>query len=139
MSLVAFSEKKAENSKLGWYRAGDDISYFPNGIRKSNNSNKPYFTLRFSYTFEFDSDVVYFAYNYPYTYSRAVDLMDKLEMDTLVRAYTSRRTLCHTVSGNRCDYLTITSTKSDVEKKGICLTARVHPGETVGSWMMEGN
>lgn len=39
------------------------------------------------------------------------------------------------------DFLTVTS-KNNLEtlpkRKGIVLTARVHPGESVGSWMMKG-
>lgn len=31
---------------------------------------KNFYTLKFSYYFEFPGDEVYFAYNYPYTYSK---------------------------------------------------------------------
>jgi murein tripeptide amidase MpaA len=56
--------------------------------------------------------------------------------------YVFRKTLCKTLAGVNCDYLTITSKeKKDFGgKKRPCvvISARVHPGETVGSWMMRG-
>lgn len=49
--------------------------------------------------------------------------------------------MCKTLAGEDLEYLTITS-RDNLEdfnrRKGIVLTARVHPGETVGSWMMRG-
>lgn len=55
-----------------------------------------------------------------------------------------RGTLCRTLAGNRCEFITITSKDKDpksakaLAKKGIFLSARVHPGESNASWMMKG-
>jgi hypothetical protein len=34
--------------------------------------------------------------------------------------------------------VTITNFTSSIEKMGILCSARLHPGETQGSWMMDG-
>ena len=73
-----------------------------------------------------------------------------------------RSTLCKTLGGIDCEVLTITEhqkkgantndpsfkpdrskphsigAQSKPEKPGVVISARVHPGETVGSWMMRG-
>mgnify|MGYP001982860375 CR=1 FL=1 len=53
-----------------------------------------------------------------------------------------RRPLCQTLAGNNCDLLTITSFACDAAslkaRKGVVITARVHPGESNSSYMMKG-
>ncbi len=50
--------------------------------------------------------------------------------------------MCRTIAGNRVELLTITNKCKNPEeylkRKAIIITARVHPGETVGSWIMKG-
>jgi murein tripeptide amidase MpaA len=52
--------------------------------------------------------------------------------------------LTRTIAGNRCEYITITNKEKTFikersqQKKGIFISARVHPGESNSSWMMKG-
>ena len=123
-----------------YFRGGEDISYYSNGIKK-NKKGKSYYTMTFTYTFERDDDTVFFAYSMPYTFSYLMNYLKSLEEDPIRKNNFNRRLLTYTLGGNRCDYLTITSASSPEEikkRKGVVISARVHPGETVGSWMMHG-
>ena len=102
---------------------------------------KSYYTLTFTYEFEYDNDAVHFAYAVPYTYTDLLDDIVAIEMDPLRSPLVSRKTLCKTLAGVNCDYLTITSREKKegaTQRKCVIISARVHPGETVGSWMMRG-
>jgi Cytosolic carboxypeptidase N-terminal domain len=53
-----------------------------------------------------------------------------------------RTNLCYTLAGNKCPLLTITAHASSAEELNrrptILITARIHPGETVSSWVVQG-
>jgi cytosolic carboxypeptidase protein 2/3 len=143
MSVSMYSDKKATNESVGWFKGCTNIDYSANGIRKGvEYYSKSYYTLTFTHTFEYDSDVVYFAYSVPYTFSDLRDDLNAIEQDSEGRgAHMSRKTLCKTIAGEDCEILTITARdhkENFAERKGVVITARVHPGETVGSWMMRG-
>ena len=137
MKVMIRSEAKGP----AWFRGGEDISYFCNGIKR-NSAGKSYYTLTFTHQFSSSHDTVYFAYSMPYTFSNIMKYLQELEEDEARKQVVCRRLLTYTLTGNRCDYLTVSSPSSpeDVrsKKKGVVVTARVHPGETVGSWMMHG-
>jgi hypothetical protein len=83
--------------------------------------------------------VVYFAYGQPYTYTDLVTDLNEIQQRKL--NYVSRNTLCRTIAGNKCEYLTISNrvpVEMDRKKKGVIITARIHPGESNSSWMMKG-
>ena len=69
------------------------------------------------------------------------DDINSIMSDPAKASFTQRKTICETLAGNKLELLTITSKQNPEnipKRKGIVLTARVHPGESVGSWMMKG-
>jgi hypothetical protein len=141
MKIRIYSSRKADTLDIGWHRGGKDIMYFENGIKKGSKSKRSMYTLTFTYQFEYDKDLVYFAYDKPYTYSDLVEQLNDIEKDVVKSKLCSRRKLCRSIARNRIDYLTITNREcvdNVYRRKGVFLTARMHPGEVVGSWMMNG-
>ena len=101
-----------------------------------------YYTLTFSAQFQYDQDTVYFAHCYPYTYSDLQRYLLRLETDPRKKLRFRRRVLCQSLAGNNCDLLFITNFESEADqirqRKGIVISSRVHPGETVSSFMLKG-
>lgn len=73
----------------------------------SHFQQRCYYTFSFSHTFENDNDVVYFAYSQPYTYTMLTEYLCEIQSKQL--NYVTRNTLCRTIAGNKCEYLTITN------------------------------
>ena len=71
MKVSIYSDKRSqEENGVGWFKGGERISYFANGIKKDiTYTSKGYYTAQFSYKFNYDDDTVYFAYCFPYTYT----------------------------------------------------------------------
>ena len=49
-----------------------------------------------------------------------------------------RSILCRTLTENRVEMVTITNKQSKRLKSGIIMTSRVHPSETVASYVIKG-
>lgn len=96
--------------------------------------------LCFEYTFQYDQDDVYFSYCIPYTYSKLQTITHRLLNNT--ENVVTERILCQSLSGLNVSLLTVTdlmdlSIPLD-DRYVILVTARLHPGESNGSWMMDG-
>jgi len=147
MQICVYSEKNAEQEKIGWHKGGNEINYYRNGIFKYVRDQKRYLSsLSFTYEFEYDNDTVYFANSIPYTYTDIFKELNEIQKNDKLSSLVHRKILCTTLAGNNLDYITLTnpdtSSRYDKEafnnKIGIVIMARVHPGETVGSYMMKG-
>ena len=140
MRPLMYSEIEAKKYGKGWVRAGRDVCYYQNSMKKKTVGH--YYTLTFRVQTNNDNDTVYFAHSYPYTYSDLHRYLDKLEADPKKKTRFKRKELCKTLAGNICDQLVITTFGSDYEevkkRKGVVISSRVHPGETGASFMMKG-
>jgi hypothetical protein len=135
MKILCYSEKKARLKKVGWYRSGQEICYFCNSLKKKNGTF--FYSLTFQMKFDYDYDTVYMAHCYPYTYTQLQRFLRSLEADPHKKSRYQRKLLCQTIAGNNCDYVIIGDFNNGKEKKGIFLTSRVHPGESMSSYLIE--
>ncbi|KAL0218314.1 hypothetical protein RCL1_009162 [Eukaryota sp. TZLM3-RCL] len=140
MLPLIYSEQKASNENIGWHRGGFNVCYYQNNIKRKNGTY--HYTLSFSITTTYSNDVLHFAHCYPYTYTQLRTYLRDLERDPNRRNRFRRRVLCFTLANNPCEMLTITSFTGDPEalktRKGVVISARVHPGETNSSFIMKG-
>ncbi len=151
-----------------WHRGGDNIEYKISRMsahalpqQQCVRKKKAYYELAFDYNFEYPDDKVFFAYSIPYTYSKLNTLLEQMR-DSQTRlppteTYLAQSVLCKSLSGLDIPLLTITggvsaeseervaalsdkkSEKEQTAKKPVMIvTARIHPGETCGSFMMHG-
>jgi cytosolic carboxypeptidase protein 2/3 len=83
MKILVYSEKMAFNRDIGWYRAGQKIGYYANGLFRSEKggNSRSYYTHTFTFNYEYTDDTVYFAYSYPYTYTDMVEDLNRITED----------------------------------------------------------
>ncbi|XP_024137084.1 cytosolic carboxypeptidase 2 [Oryzias melastigma] len=143
MKPLLYSEKAAKERGEGWRRAGANIQYYQNCSQDPEESSAnavASYSLTWTLQFPYESDTCYLAHCYPYTYSHLQRYLRQIP--PAAASYCKVRVLCHSLAGNAVYILTITSESTSrreaAHKKAVVVTARVHPGETNSSWVMEG-
>jgi hypothetical protein len=107
-------------------------------LRRSKKPNGgTLYTLSFSYTCTADGDSVYFAHSFPYTYTDLQAYLAHALSNPAVGAFAKRTTLAKTLADNSVDLVTITARGDASDRRGVIISARVHPGEANASWMMK--
>ncbi|XP_021258315.1 cytosolic carboxypeptidase 2 isoform X4 [Numida meleagris] len=134
MCPLLYSQQDARSRGIGWRRVGTNIRYY-----RGNGGEEPAaFCLSWSTRFPHDRDTCYFAHSYPYTYSDLQRYLRAVVGDPARSRYCVVRALCRSLAGNIVYVLTITGPSGGAAKRAVVLSARVHPGESGGSWAMQG-
>lgn len=133
-----FSSHAFSREGKGWQRVGKDVKYVKNGRRRNG---RPLFTLSFAVEFPHDGDKCVFAHCFPYTFTDLTKYLKSKQLSGASQFVFNCDVLCQTLAGNACHLLTITANGTPEElaaRKGIFLSARVHPGESNSSLIMKG-
>ena len=124
------------SEKLGQFMyCGNNIVSFPNLIRRPNYMK--YSTLTFTITFPEDNDSFFMMNSIPYTYSRLNSFLEYLESQEAFLPNLQRGILSETVLGNKSPLVIIGSKSSVRSKKAVLIDGRQHPGEPLGSFVVE--
>ncbi|XP_073901621.1 cytosolic carboxypeptidase 2 isoform X4 [Castor canadensis] len=139
MKPLMYSELDANIYNTGWKREGNEIKYYKNN---TDDGQQPFYCLTWTIRFPHDQDTCFFAHFYPYTYSDLQCYLLSVANNPIQSQFCHLRTLCRSLAGNTVYLLTITNPSRTPEeaaaKKAVVLSARVHPGESNGSWIMKG-
>lgn len=144
MRPVAYSTQRIElGLASGWERTGNKIKYIQSNLNKYYKSKrkKPYYMLSFEITFIYPDDVVYLAETVPYTLSRLDSFLRTIKQEDIDSGCPCIESsmISKSLGGVSVPMLTITNqSEPDNNKRLVIITARVHPCETMSSWIMEG-
>lgn len=136
MKVLFFSRKWEDETHQGWFRGGNDICYYP-----TSSKPNPAYTLSFSFQALYDDDEMFISHWYPYTYSDLKSFL-KESITASKNDIVWKTEMTKSMSGNSVEMLIITNFNSSdpqiSERKAVIATARVHPGETNSSYIMQG-
>ncbi|XP_036883902.1 cytosolic carboxypeptidase 2 isoform X2 [Sturnira hondurensis] len=139
MKPLVYSQLDASTRNIGWRREGSEIRYYKNNM---DDGQQPFYCLTWTVQFPHDQDTCFFAHFYPYTYTDLQYYLLSVANNPLQSRFCKLRTLCRSLAGNAVYLLTITNPSRTPQeaaaKKGVVLSARAHPGESNGSWVMKG-
>ncbi|XP_049980269.1 cytosolic carboxypeptidase 2 isoform X3 [Alexandromys fortis] len=139
MKPLMYSQLDAATYNVGWRREGQEIKYYKNN---TGDGQQPFYCLTWTLQFPHDQDTCFFAHFYPYTYTDLQCYLLSIANNPIQSQFCKLRALCRSLAGNTVYLLTITSPSRTPQeaatKKAVVLSARVHPGESNGSWIMRG-
>jgi hypothetical protein len=144
MLPCVYSERRAMENLVSWKHEGQDVCYYKNWLMYTKGRKKKvksHYSLSFTYTFS-GPDTVYFSHCFPYTYTTLQRYLHAKSIDPRVSTFFRRRALATTLAGNTCDLIVIAADSNAegvaANRQAVVISARVHPGESNSSLMMQG-
>ena len=137
-----FKEDEKNNDIFKIFSNNDNDKDKDKGDKEDLLDNEFFSTLSFCYHVNKNNinTPIYFALCFPYTYSTLQEYLYKLSLIKTNKYKIKFSTLNKTICGNPLDILYITnfnSASTISARQSILFTARVHPGETSGSYVIE--
>jgi len=138
---VMGEDGKLHEAALGWHRCGSHVCYYATTEDRPSGGGK-FYAVAYKHVFQYARDTFYFAHTHPYTFTNLQRDLWTLEQDPERAGTFRRKALCYTLAGNRVDLITVTNPVQRPHemagRRKVVMSARVHPGEVVASWMMRG-
>jgi hypothetical protein len=137
------SLKSVNNININTNNNATPINYINNSSNNDNNQEAmKYHTLSFSFDFDkitTNDKYIYFAYCYPYSFTQLDSYLSSLNHYKDILRFDE---IGKSKEGNSIHMLIITNFTDSFDelanKKAIIFTARVHPGESNGSYVIQG-
>lgn len=113
----AYSLKKFNAKGVGWHTTGKNVAYYKNRIQRkkeftdlgySSKNNQYFYTLEWTYEFEYPQDEVYFAQFPPYAYTDLLKNLTDIQHKNGIKDIMRMSVLCKTHCDNSCPMITIT-------------------------------
>lgn len=139
MQPAVFSKGANKKSGLGWHRAGKDISYYKNEIKRES-SRRYFYTLTFKLRAQFPGDTLFVAHCFPYGFTALQEYLDALIKNQYRKSFVQRSVIGKSVGNHNIECITIADPSLTLKdtRKIILFMARQHPGESQSSYVCEG-
>lgn len=126
MRPFVFSLKRHFETGEGYCRTGISNVCYEQSSHCQEEGGKPLYQLSFDLRFEYADDYVLVSMGLPYSYSRLIGFLQKINPPPNV--HYQQELLTHSLSNNAIPMLTITSPQASTPKRAIGIIARQHPG-----------
>lgn len=122
-----------------WKPVGKNVVYGPSKLNRVVGGLRRYYCLSFDFKFGDPNEVYCFAELPPYSFTKQIAFLKGLESSSCEGTTVRVETLCRSLSGLEVPLVTITDERfPSVTKQSLLIVGRVHPGEVVASYIMEG-